>query len=119
VNGDPDDPTFQVAEEACEPLMANMRGELEDDPEKLAEMKAQMLEFAQCMRDEGIDMPDPTFDADGRVKMDTGPDDQGAMRDADAFNAAAEACRQGGDGPMIQISPDGASTAGASGSAGG
>ena len=73
VNGDPDDPTFQEAEEACGPLMANVRGELDDDPARLAEMKQQMLDFAQCMRDHGIDMPDPTFDADGRVQLDAGP----------------------------------------------
>ena len=50
-----------------------------------------MLEFAQCMRDHGIDMPDPTFDDDGRVQIDTGPGEL-PTRDSDAFNAAAEAC---------------------------
>ena len=29
VEGNPDDPTFQKANEACEPLMANMRSDLE------------------------------------------------------------------------------------------
>ena len=111
VEGNPDDPTFQKANEACEPLMANMRSDLEDDPERLAEMKEQMLEFAQCMRDQGIDMPDPTFDENGRVKM-TGPPLE-AERDSDAFNAAAEACNQGEGGPMIQAAPAGGSDSGA------
>jgi hypothetical protein len=107
VEGDPDDPTFQNAQEACEPLMANMRGNLEDDPERLAEMKEQMLEFAQCMRDHGIDMPDPTFDEKGRVQM-TGPPPE-SEQDADAFNAASEACSQGGaGGPMIRVEGGGA-----------
>ena len=110
VEGDPNDPTFQQANEACEPLMANMRNDLADDPERLAEMKAQMLEFAQCMRDHGIDMADPTFDDKGRVKMSGPPPD--AERDSDAFNAAAEECNQGEGGPMIQIGPDGGSDAG-------
>ena len=30
-------------------------------------MREQMLEFAECMRDHGIDMPDPVFGDDGRV----------------------------------------------------
>ena len=46
VEGDPDDPTFQEANEACEPLMANVRSDIEIDPERQAEMKEQMLEFA-------------------------------------------------------------------------
>jgi hypothetical protein len=117
VNGDPDDPQFQEANEACEPLMANIRGELEDDPERLAEMKEQMLAFAQCMRDQGIDMPDPTFDADGRVQIEAGPGGElAATRDTDAFNEAAAACNQGGDGPMVQIAPGGASSYSSSGS---
>ena len=53
--------------------MANVRSELDDDPERLAEMREQMLEFAQCMRDHGIDMPDPTFDENGRIKIDMAP----------------------------------------------
>ena len=31
-------------------------------PEEQAEMQEQVLAFAQCMRDHGIDMPDPEFD---------------------------------------------------------
>ena len=39
VEGDPNDPTFKKANEACEPLMAEVRSDLDDDPERLAEMK--------------------------------------------------------------------------------
>jgi hypothetical protein len=106
VDGDPNDPTFKKANEACEPLMANVRSELDDDPERLAEMKQQMLDFAQCMRDQGIDMPDPTFDENGRVKINMAPGEE-VERDTDAFNAAAEACNQGEGGPMIQAAPAG------------
>ena len=28
-----------------------------------------MLEFAQCMREEGINFPDPTFDIDGNPEF--------------------------------------------------
>jgi len=33
-----------------------------DGPDR-AEMEDRVLEFAQCMRDEGVDMPDPDFDS--------------------------------------------------------
>jgi hypothetical protein len=35
------------------------------DPAKVEEQKQQMLAFAQCMRDHGIDFPDPEFDTTG------------------------------------------------------
>jgi hypothetical protein len=100
VNGDPNDPTFKKAQEACEPIMANVRGELEDDPERQAEMKEQLLEFAQCMRDHGIDMPDPQFDSEGRVQIqaDDRPD---PTDDGSAFNKAADECGQEG-GPIFR-----------------
>lgn len=41
------------------------------------------LAFAGCMREHGIDMPDP--DADGSIAIDVGGD-------VDAFNTATEAC---------------------------
>ena len=28
-------------------------------------MREQMLEFTECMREQGIDMPDPVFDDEG------------------------------------------------------
>jgi hypothetical protein len=33
-----------------------------------ADTQEQWLQFAQCMRDNGVDMQDPTFDADGNVQ---------------------------------------------------
>ncbi len=35
------------------------------DPAELEEEKQQMLDFAQCMRDHGIDFPDPQINTDG------------------------------------------------------
>jgi hypothetical protein len=61
---------MEEAQKACEPLMANARGgEMQRDPEREAEMQQQMLEFAECMREHGIDMPDPEFGSDGRVTI--------------------------------------------------
>ena len=36
-------------------------------------MREELLEFTECMRDHGIDMPDPVFGDDGRVTMEATP----------------------------------------------
>ena len=69
MTADPDDEGFEEAQEACQPILEDAMGEIELDPEQEAEMREQLLEFAECMRDHGIDMPDPVFGEDGRVTM--------------------------------------------------
>ena len=58
-NPDIDDDTIQAALEACEDLIEDVQlgFELPD----LTELEDTFLEFAQCMRDNGYDMPDPDF----------------------------------------------------------
>lgn len=56
---DPNDPDFQQAQEACQSLLANIQGRF--DPEMQEQFQDAALEFAQCMRDEGFDFPDPEF----------------------------------------------------------
>lgn len=57
-----------------------------------------MLDFAQCMRDNGIDMADPTTDENGNLQMmrPSGGGEGGAFEPADreAMQAAREACSQ-------------------------
>lgn len=53
-----------------------------------------LMEFAQCMRDEGIDWPDPTVDADGNVRIQR-PSFDGGLPDGIA--EAREAC-----GPLLE-----------------
>jgi hypothetical protein len=48
---------FLDAMTACEELLAALQPEI--DPEQQAEQNEQLLEFAVCMRGEGIDFPDP------------------------------------------------------------
>ena len=51
-------PDFLAAMEACQSLLDALRPEI--DPEQQAEQNEEMLEFAECMRAEGIeDFPDP------------------------------------------------------------
>jgi hypothetical protein len=81
----------EAAQEACQPLLEDAMGDIEIDPEREAEMREQMLEFAECMREHGIDMPDPVFSDDGFVVQEGGP--AGDPRDDDDFQAAQEACQ--------------------------
>jgi hypothetical protein len=88
---------MDAAMEACEPLLENARDAIEQDPEREAEMREQMLEFTECMRDHGIDMPDPQFDEDGGFSVQAQAGEQGGdPRTDDEFEAAAEEC--GGPG---------------------
>jgi len=95
---------FLEAETACRHLMTAVmpagRGEMPaEDEEKL-------LQFARCMREHGIDMPDPN--ANGGMMFEVGPSEGGKggidPNDAD-FQAAQEACgdllpgKIGGKGP--------------------
>lgn len=57
---DPNDPDFQAAQEKCRPLLEGIQGRF--DPEDREAMEDAALEYAQCMRDHGFDVPDPEFD---------------------------------------------------------
>jgi hypothetical protein len=55
------------------------------------DLKQQMLAYARCLRQHGVDMPDPKVDANGHMAMQlpagVGPDDP-------KFTAAEQACKQ-------------------------
>jgi len=57
------------------------------------------LDFARCMREHGIDMPDPKLDANGLMRIQVG----GRRADPKKLQAAQQACQQhlqnGGEGP--------------------
>jgi hypothetical protein len=68
-----------------------------DSPRDSQEFQDAMLEYAECMREHGIDMPDPEFNGDGGVTQrmpegsagQIGPDGE----PSEEFQAAEEACR--------------------------
>jgi hypothetical protein len=69
----------------------------------------QALDFARCMREHGVDMPDPEVDDQGRVKVRVGAGPgKGGRPDPSKLEAAQKACGGllggGGDGPG-QIDP--------------
>lgn len=64
------------------------------------DVEAQMLSFAQCMRDEGVDMEDPTVDADGNLGFGAfrGPGQDGEQTGPpEGFREAIDQCR-----PMLE-----------------
>jgi hypothetical protein len=112
--GDEIDPEqMEAANEACQPIMEAVRGAFDaPDPEELERMKAEALEFSQCMREHGVDIPDPQFSEDGAMTVAVGGGRLGEAGegpdaiDADAFNEAAEACGGPGGGMLAVNSPE-------------
>jgi hypothetical protein len=91
----PDPKKLEAAQKACGSLIGG-DGDRQIDP---AERDA-MVDFARCMREHGIDMPDPTGDGLTVRRDDKG---RGPDPDSEKFKAAEQACdhflanlRQGG-----------------------
>src|SRR3954467_15058182 len=81
---------MQAAERACEKYRKQIKApELSADQK--AEFKKAALANARCMREHGIDFPDPQFGSDGgaRVKIDKRLNPEGAK-----FQAALKACQK-------------------------
>jgi uncharacterized protein (DUF305 family) len=120
----PSDATLQAAQTACQPIMDKAEQDMpRPSAEEQAKMRDQALKFAKCMRQHGIDMPDPTFDDSGRAKIEmhaeapaggnsnSGPvtNSNGAAPpppgDSAKMEAAAKACGgPGGGGPGFSTS---------------
>jgi hypothetical protein len=86
---DLDDPEVQAAQEECQSILD--QGQLSDAPdeEQQAEQEAQILAFAQCMREHGIDFPDPDVSG-GAVLAQPGP---GVDPNSPEFQDALEDCQ--------------------------
>jgi hypothetical protein len=78
------------AEQACKHFQEKIKPPAMSDADK-EKFKKQALAQSRCMREHGIDMPDPTFDANGgaRVTMKEG---SGVRPDDPKFRAAQRAC---------------------------
>ena len=89
---------LEAAQEACQPIMDAVEDSMpQPDPEQIQEMQDQALEFAQCMREHGVDMPDPQFGEGGRMTQVIGEPGAGGIDPSDDdFQAASEEC--GGEG---------------------
>jgi hypothetical protein len=110
---DPNGAAFKAADEACKPILdAATKDMPKPSPEELAKQRDQALAFAKCMRDHGVDMPDPTFDDNGAISIAIpsagggGPDPQKVTGPDQAFQDAAKACQQDG-GPGLVVNGSG------------
>jgi hypothetical protein len=81
---DLDDPRVQEAVQTCQPLLAGILQSL--SPEQIQGFRDAIVEYAECMREQGIDLPDPDFSG--------GFDIFGGEADPSdpAFQAANEVC---------------------------
>lgn len=99
----------QAAQKKCQHFMDVGGGDIQRDPAEEAKHRKALLDYAKCMRQHGIDMPDPKFEGDkvqlrigGPGKGGSGP--SGPNPESAAFKAADKACRPilakvGDDGP--------------------
>jgi hypothetical protein len=87
---------FSAADTKCRHFMADA-GPNGKGPEMSAEDQDKVLAFAKCMREHGVDMPDPDFSGGGvRIQVNSGTDSNNSgprgPKDDPAFKAANDAC---------------------------
>ncbi len=84
---------FERADAACRKYMEAAAPKM--SPAQQAELRDQALRFAHCMRQHGIDMPDPEVSGGGvRIKIRGGRGSSGAINpESPAFRDAQEACK--------------------------
>jgi hypothetical protein len=79
---------FEQASKACEKYREAIRPQLSEEEQQ--EFKERALEWARCMRDHGVDVPDPQFGGDGGMRIQGG---RGRLDPEDEeFQAAEKAC---------------------------
>ena len=94
-----DEPKMDAANKDCKHFMDGVAQDPKHkpDPAEEAKMKEQALDFAKCMREHGIDMPDPVFQAGGGVTQQLGsedaPDSSKIDPSSPAFKDAQTACQ--------------------------
>ena len=99
---------MEAANKECQHFLADVASGF-DPPsgEELEKMKEQALAFSKCMRDHGVDMPDPQFGDDGTFTVGIGvaPGDGGGPSNdggppvdfnSKEFKDASDACGQNG-----------------------
>jgi hypothetical protein len=93
--------TMRAADKACAKYRSQIKAP-EMSAAEQEEFKKAALAHARCMRDQGIDFPDPQFDSDGGAQIRIGKElnPEGAK-----FQAAQKACEK--------TMPDGPSTSSA------
>ena len=84
------DPDFEKADGACRKhLLSALPPKLDEEQQK--EFKQRALEHARCMREEGIDFPDPRIGEGGEVSVEIGGE-SGIDPASPKFQAAQKKC---------------------------
>ena len=98
---------MEDAQKACQSFLDKVQSNMPPpDPAKMEEERQKFLAFAQCMRDHGIDFPDPEINTDGgglQVKVG-GP---GMNPDSPGFKEANDACATEAGLPKMGEAPAG------------
>ena len=81
---------LRVADKACASIRAAIKPPELSDAKK-EEFKKAALANARCMREHGIDFPDPQFDTNGGAQIRLG---KGLNPDSPKFQAAQKACQK-------------------------
>jgi hypothetical protein len=100
---DLDDPDTQRAMEACQDELGEAAPELSAEDEQ--EMRDAALRYAQCMREHGIDFPDPQFSEGPGGGLLTRLGGENIDPESPAFREANEACQDELPGPLPDKSP--------------
>lgn len=66
---DIDPEVMRAADEACTPIMKRAISDAPRDPVREAEELARLEEYVACMREHGVEMADPTVDANGGISV--------------------------------------------------
>ncbi len=101
--GPQDRERMEEAQKACQKILESVRPP-ELSREDQQKFKDQALKFARCMREHGIDMPDPQFQGGGRMTQRL---DEGADPGSQRFQDAQKACAKGMRGGPMTIGPGG------------
>jgi hypothetical protein len=107
---------LDAAQKACQHFIDSVvQGQKRDiDPAEQAKMRDRALKFAQCMREHGVNMPDPEFQPGGRVTQQMAGGDPNDPKFQNAQNACAKDLPKGGKGVQsLEVAPG---TGGGSGS---
>jgi hypothetical protein len=94
-----DKATLDAAQQACQHFMdAAVQDQAKQlDPEEEAKRQQEALDFSKCMRDHGIDFPDPVFGDNGTVSISLGEPGQGGIDpQSPEFQQAQDECGRNG-----------------------
>jgi len=100
VPGDFDAADFAKVAEKCEEHLANIDSGFDLSPEEQAQLDDARLEWEECMRNEGVDIPEGGFGSGGGIIIGGPADGDGADPQAggddgfDDFTDAAKICEQ-------------------------